>query len=96
MRQVMPPSFGPRRCLLTGPAGLVFFAVPDSAMPGIGAAAQDGVNPPGEWRSWGGDAASTRYSPLDQVHAGDFEEFQVAWIWRGDNSSNRLAACSKS
>jgi len=26
-------------------------------------------NKPGEWRYWGGDAWSTRYSALDQIHA---------------------------
>ena len=26
-------------------------------------------NPPGEWRYWGADAWSTRYSPLDQINA---------------------------
>jgi glucose dehydrogenase len=38
-----------------------------------------------EWRYWGGDPGSTRYSPLDQIDAGNFEELTVAWIWRGDN-----------
>jgi glucose dehydrogenase len=49
---------------------------------GPGAALGD---PVGEWRYWGGDAASTRYSPLDQVDASNFAELEVAWIWRGDN-----------
>ncbi len=39
----------------------------------------------GEWRYWGGDAASTRYSPLDQIDAGNFGKLEVAWVWRGDN-----------
>ncbi|HVS62030.1 MAG TPA: pyrroloquinoline quinone-dependent dehydrogenase [Thermoanaerobaculia bacterium] len=39
----------------------------------------------GEWRYWGGDPASTRYSPLDQIDAENFEDLTVAWIWRGDN-----------
>jgi glucose dehydrogenase len=51
-------------------------------VPGV-ARAQD--NPHGEWRFWGGDASSTRYSPLDQVNASNFEDLQVAWTWRGDN-----------
>ena len=38
-----------------------------------------------EWRHWGADAASTRYSPLDQIDASNFEELEVAWIWRADN-----------
>ena len=40
-----------------------------------------------EWRYWGADAASTRYSPLDQIDASNFEELEVAWIWRADNYS---------
>ena len=39
----------------------------------------------GEWRYWGSDAASTRYSPLDQIDASNFGDLEVAWIWRGDN-----------
>jgi quinoprotein glucose dehydrogenase len=40
-------------------------------------------NPPGEWRYWGADAWSTRYSPLDQINAGNFNSLQVAWEWSG-------------
>ncbi len=39
----------------------------------------------GEWQYWGGDAGSARYSPLDQIDASNFEDLQVAWLWRGDN-----------
>ncbi len=39
----------------------------------------------GEWRYWGSDAASTRYSPLDQIDASNFGDLEVAWTWRGDN-----------
>jgi len=39
----------------------------------------------GEWRFLGGDAAHTRSSPLDQVDASNFEDLEVAWIWRADN-----------
>jgi glucose dehydrogenase len=49
------------------------------------AAAQDRGNPHGEWRYWGADAWSTRYSPLDQIDASNFDRLQVAWVWRGDN-----------
>ena len=38
-------------------------------------------NVPGEWRYWGGDAWSTRYSPLDQINARNFDSLQVAWQW---------------
>ena len=39
----------------------------------------------GEWRYWGGDAGGTRYAPLDQIDAGNFEVLEVEWVWRGDN-----------
>src|SRR5690242_18516280 len=38
-------------------------------------------NFPGEWRFWGADAWSTRYSPLDQIDASNFANLQVAWQW---------------
>jgi len=38
-------------------------------------------NAPGEWRYWGGDAFSTRYSPLDQITAENFSKLAVAWQW---------------
>ncbi|MBC7564544.1 MAG: PQQ-binding-like beta-propeller repeat protein [Gemmatimonadaceae bacterium] len=38
-------------------------------------------NAPGEWRFWGGDAFSSRYSPLDQITARNFDSLQVAWKW---------------
>ncbi len=38
-------------------------------------------NVPGEWRVWGGDLWSTRYSPLDQINAGNFDSLKIAWQW---------------
>ena len=56
------------------------------ARPGV-SSAHEGVamvrgNAPGEWRYWGGDAWSTRYSSLDQVNASNFSQLQVAWEWK--------------
>ena len=39
----------------------------------------------GEWRYWGADAHSTRYSPLVQIDGSNFEELETAWLWRADN-----------
>ena len=36
-------------------------------------------NKPGEWRYWGADAWSSRYSALDQINATNFDSLQVAW-----------------
>src|SRR5215831_2683991 len=38
-------------------------------------------NAPGEWRYWGADAWSTRYSPLDQINATNFNSLAIAWQW---------------
>src|SRR5579885_2830804 len=38
-------------------------------------------NKPGEWRYWGADAWSTRYSAADQINASNFDSLQVAWRW---------------
>jgi quinoprotein glucose dehydrogenase len=49
------------------------------------AAEQQQESPSGEWRYIGGDAAHTRYTPLDEIDARNFERLEVAWVWRGDN-----------
>jgi glucose dehydrogenase len=38
-------------------------------------------NVPGEWRVWGADLWSTRYSPLDQINASNFSTLKTAWQW---------------
>ena len=38
-------------------------------------------NAPGEWRYWGADAWSTRYSSLDQINGSNFKDLQIAWRW---------------
>ena len=39
----------------------------------------------GEWRSYAADLASTRYAPLDQIKAENFNELEVAWRFRTEN-----------
>src|SRR5438034_11466197 len=43
-------------------------------------------NKPGEWRYWGADAWSTRYSAADQINASNFDSLQVAWQWRNPDT----------
>jgi quinoprotein glucose dehydrogenase len=38
----------------------------------------------GEWPGNGGDLAFTRYSPLDQINAANFDKLQVAWRFKTD------------
>ncbi len=33
----------------------------------------------GEWRTYGGDLGNTRYAPLDQINASNFDKLQIAW-----------------
>ena len=42
-------------------------------------------NVPGEWRYWGADAWSTRYSALDQINASNFGSLEVAWQWNASS-----------
>ena len=53
-------------------------------------------NPYGEWRYQSGDAWGTRYSPLDRINADNFEDLEVAWVWRGDNFSPHPLYLSRS
>ena len=57
----------------------------------------------GEWRHHGGDPGFTRYSPLSQIDAGNFEQLEVAWRWGSADDrvedrirSERAAASSQS
>jgi quinoprotein glucose dehydrogenase len=43
----------------------------------------------GQWRTYGGDLASTRYSALDQITAENFGRLRVAWRFRTDNFGPR-------
>ena len=72
MRSIDCAGLAPLAGFVTLAVSLTFGAGP--------AVAQDGG-----WSHWGGNAASTRYAPFDQIDAGNFEDLEVAWVWRGDN-----------
>ena len=65
------------------------------ALPAL-AVAQERNNPYGEWRYQSADAWGTRYSPLDQITAENFEELEIAWLWRGDNFGPMPSTVSRS
>jgi quinoprotein glucose dehydrogenase len=65
-----------------GPAPLA----PDNLSP-VGVSARERSNKPGpavEWKTYGGDLASRRYSPLDQINKDNFSKLQVAWRFTTD------------
>src|SRR5829696_7982472 len=35
----------------------------------------------GEWRYYGGDPGSTKYSPLDQINRENAANLKIAWTW---------------
>ncbi|HEX8030133.1 MAG TPA: PQQ-binding-like beta-propeller repeat protein [Vicinamibacterales bacterium] len=43
----------------------------------------------GEWPTYGGDLASTRYSPLDQINASNFSKLQLAFRFKTENLGPR-------
>ncbi|MCU1238613.1 MAG: Quinoprotein glucose dehydrogenase [Candidatus Solibacter sp.] len=38
-----------------------------------------------EWRYYGGDAAHTKYSPLEQINASNANKLHIAWSWKAQN-----------
>ncbi len=57
----------------------------------LGTAATRGQAGPkvGEWPTYGADLASTRYSPLDQINADNFNKLQLAFRFKTDNLGPR-------
>ena len=42
-----------------------------------------------EWRSYAADLFSTKYSPLDQINAGNVSRLRIAWRWKSNNFGPR-------
>src|SRR5262245_60995529 len=64
-----------RRC------SLVLLSLIMAISPAVSARAQTGPKN-GEWRTYGAELGSTRYSPLDQINADNFGKLQVAWRFK--------------
>ncbi len=45
------------------------------------AAWPDSATSSGEWHYYGGDAGSTKYSPLDQINRANVGELKLVWSW---------------
>jgi len=39
----------------------------------------------GDWRYYGADSGSTKYSPLDRINAANVKNLRIAWRWKADN-----------
>jgi len=55
----------------------------------IGIALAQSGTASGEWRYYGGDAQSTKYSPLDQINRDNASKLQIAWTWKAQNFGPR-------
>ena len=47
-----------------------------------------------EWRYYGGDAASTKYSPLGQITRANVNQLRIAWRW--SSPDNEIAKAQSS
>src|SRR5580765_6020224 len=52
------------------------------------AGAQQGAKN-GEWRFYGGDSGTTKYSPLDQINASNVKDLKIVWQWKSQNFGRR-------
>ena len=75
-------SVSRRTMLASSAAGLAMTALPDRPL----AASADGDT---EWRHYANDLANTRYAPLDQINASNFNTLEVAWRFKTDSFGPR-------
>ncbi len=78
LRTYFPGDTMARKSRRFAPLLLCIVAVGASAA--LAAEADPGTSN-GQWRYYGGDAGSTKYSPLDQINAENVGKLKVAWSW---------------
>jgi quinoprotein glucose dehydrogenase len=55
----------------------------------LGTGASIATGPQREWRSYGGNAACNRYSPLDRINVSNVRKLQVAWTYHTGDKMDR-------
>jgi len=75
-----------RTVLFSAVAGFIASRMPVFAQ---GKASTDEALPDTEWRHYAGDLGSHRYSPLDQINAGNFNDLEIAWRFKTDSFGPR-------
>jgi glucose dehydrogenase len=68
-------------CLAALAAGASFIALAQGRQ---GDAGQAGATAGANWDTYGGNLASHRYSPLDQIHKDNFRNLRIAWRLKTD------------
>ena len=57
----------------------------------VGQSGGSGSKAETEWRFFGGDTGATRYSPANEINAGNVRDLRVAWRWSARNFGARPA-----
>src|SRR5476649_2999414 len=68
--------------------GILLSLMSVAAVTGPPARTQQGAKN-GEWRFYGGDAGSTKYSPLGQIDESNVKQLKIAWEWKAQNFGRR-------
>ena len=55
----------------------------------FGGCKQSSITPPVEWTAYGADLANTKYSPADQINAGNVQNLQITWRWSSPDNHLR-------
>jgi quinoprotein glucose dehydrogenase len=70
--------------------GKLRLVVPILLLAGATAGLRSQSKPAGaEWTTYGGDLASRRYSPLDQISKDNFDKLEIAWRFKTDSMGPR-------
>jgi quinoprotein glucose dehydrogenase len=80
-----PAVWTRREALIAGPAvvaALQAGIAGIASQPANAHQAQRGASTATEWLSYGGDKASSKYSPIDQIGGDNFSSLEIAWTWR--------------
>src|SRR5690349_5426213 len=79
-----------RRIVFVGAiVGAIAFATPKVSVRLAGQAAGTPSTARGDWTHYTADVKGSRYSPLDQINAGNFNQLEVAWRFKTDNLGTR-------
>ena len=70
------------RCSAAAPAAAAVWLLVAILFAGTPPAAAQPSGNDGEWRTYGGQGRGAKYSPLDQIDAGNVGDLRTAWRWR--------------
>ncbi len=69
------------RCMTRALCGPLLFSLLLGFATRASAAETETAAPVGDWRHYGGDLGSSKYSPLDQINAENAGKLAIAWTW---------------